>query len=342
MKDERRSGAIVEAQRLRPRLAWVVLALVSLGLGAAIAGLPGVSGKVSFTGVAQLDVRLPPPAGAPAPATLGTAAATMPAVEAGAPSLLEPGRFGPLPRIAADGRRPFLAYARPFDADRSRARISLLILGLGLQAEQTEAALRLPGEVALHFSAYAAGLPSLVARAREAGHEVLLDLPLEPPDYPASDPGPHTLLTGIPLEDNLARLDWLLARAQGYIALAGAGAHFAGSASAPLVLDVLARRGVALVEVGSGALADHAAAVGLPYANAPVAIDGEPSAASIDQALSRLEAEAAASGRAFGVAQAYPVSLDCLRGWMATLEQKGMRLAPVSALVIERSGVLAE
>lgn len=31
-------------------------------------------------------------------------------------------------------------------------------------------------------------------RAREAGHEILLQLPMEPFDYPDSDPGPQTLL----------------------------------------------------------------------------------------------------------------------------------------------------
>ena len=34
----------------------------------------------------------------------------------------------------------------------------------------------------------------MVARAREAGHEVLLEVPMEPFDYPDNDPGPQTLL----------------------------------------------------------------------------------------------------------------------------------------------------
>ena len=349
-----------DARRLRlPRPIWGLFTLVSLALGAATAALLGTSGQVSFTGAPQLELPLPAasgrsgvvaPGAAAAAATTGSVAGTpvLPAATGNAPgapvlpALLEPGRFGPLPRIAADGRRPFLAYARPFAAADPRPQISLLILGLGLQAEQTEAALRLPGAVALHFSAYAPDLPELVARARASGHEVLLDLPMEPSDYPASDPGPHTLLAGNPLESNLERLDWLLARAPGYVALAGTGAAFASSASAPRVLDVLARRGLALVEIGAGSLSGHAAAVGLPYASAPAVIDGDPSLASIDYALAGLEAEALASGNALGVAQGYPVSLERLRLWATTLENKGLVLAPVSALVIERSGLAAE
>jgi len=336
---------VADVRRLSlPRSIWGLFALVSLALGATTAGLLGTSGEASFTGAPLLQ--LPAPSvgsGATTPGEAAAAAARDSAADPPVlPALIEPGPFGPLPRIAADGRRPFLAYARPFDAAESRPQISLLILGLGLQAEQTEAALRLPGEVALHFSAYAADLPELVARARATGHEVLLDLPMEPLDYPASDPGPHTLLAGNPVATNLERLDWLLARAPGYVAVAGAGAGFATSASAPRVLDALAGRGLALVEIGPGALAGHAAAVGLPYANAPAVIDRDPSMVSIDYALAGLEAQALASGTALGVAQGYPVSLERLRLWATTLDHKGLVLAPVSAFVIERSGLSTE
>jgi hypothetical protein len=64
--------------------------------------------------------------------------------------------------------------------------------------------------------------------------------------------------------------------------------------------------------------------------------------ASIDYALAGVEAEALASGSALAVAQGYPVSLERLRLWATTLDHKGLVLAPVSAFVIERSGLAAE
>ena len=109
-------------------------------------------------------------------------------------ALIEDGPFGPLPRIAPDGRRPFLAYARPFNLEDSRPKVAVLILGLGLERELFDAALALPGPIGLQLSPYAPDLPALVERARGAGHEVLLELSMESADYPASDPGPHTLL----------------------------------------------------------------------------------------------------------------------------------------------------
>ncbi len=256
------------------------------------------------------------------------------------PSLVENGPFGPLPRIGPDGRRPLFAYARAFDFRDRRPKVAVMIVGLGLQADRFDAALALPGPIGLQLSPYAPDLPALVARARRAEHEVLLALPMEPVDYPASDPGPHTLLADNSREENLKRLDWVLSRTSGYAALAGEGGRFAGSEQVSGVLNVLAKRGLALIEVGADRLGRAAAAAGLPYASAPHAIDQDPSAPAIDRALAGLEAAAVADGSALGLAQDYPVSLERLRAWATTLADKGLVLAPVSAVLIEQSGLM--
>jgi uncharacterized protein len=292
-------------------------------------------GEVRFTDVPQVTYSLTASSRPEAvePESVATAA--------GDPALIEDGRFGPLPRIGADGRRPLVAYGRPFDLEQDRPMIAVLVLGLGLQAEVTESALALPRPFGLQFSPYAPNLPGLVARARAGGHEVLLDLPMEPPDFPASDPGPHTLLADLSRTENAQRLSWLLARATGYVGLAGRGGRFAESEQAGPVLEELAARGLGLVEIGSARLAAAAAALALPYAGAGPPIDDEPSAMAIDYGLAGLEAEALATGSALGVAQAYPLSLERLRLWASTLDGKGLVLAPVSALLIERSGLTA-
>ena len=72
---------------------------------------------------------------------------------------------------------------------------------------------------------------------------------------------------------------------------------------------------------------------------APHAIDRDAAAQAIDLALGRLEAAALAGGSALGLAQDHPVSLERLRLWAATLADKGLALAPVSAVLIEQSGL---
>ena len=148
-----------------PRALWLAVGGVLIAGGAVAALLSGGEGEVYYTGVPRVQLALPSaPAGPPAfcrtrrpmlPAP-GSRGCPCPML----PELVEEGPYGPLPRIAPDGRRPFLAYARPFNLDDQRPRIALLVLGLGLQTDLSEAAINLPGEISLHFSAYAADLPA--------------------------------------------------------------------------------------------------------------------------------------------------------------------------------------
>ena len=69
---------------------------------------------------------------------------------------------------------------------------------------------------------YGAEVERLAALARSEGHEILLQVPMEPFNYPDNDPGPQTLLTSLTPEQNLERLYWLMSRMQGYVGLAEA------------------------------------------------------------------------------------------------------------------------
>src|SRR5215469_16204715 len=132
------------------------------------------------------------------------------------PALIEATQQGPLPRIADDGRMPMNAYAPP-SAPESRPRIALVVSGLGISARETAAALdHLPPQVTLAFAPYADDVQRWVSEARRRGHEVLLEVPMEPFDFPESDPGPHTLRAGQEEDSNIQRLDWALSRFTGY------------------------------------------------------------------------------------------------------------------------------
>ena len=96
--------------------------------------------------------------------------------------------------------------------------IAIVVTGLGINEQGSLDAIdQLPDEVTLAFAPYGKTLTTTVAAARTAGHEVLLEVPLEPFDYPQNDPGPQTLLTGEPPRANLDKLFWLMARFGGYV-----------------------------------------------------------------------------------------------------------------------------
>jgi polysaccharide deacetylase 2 family uncharacterized protein YibQ len=287
------------------------------GFGDALITLPE-GASVSATGSFTAPVRQPDPL--PAAPMAG---------------LHQPGPEGPLPRIAADGRVPAQAYARPFRAN-GKPTVSLVVGGLGLNAVTTRAAIeRLPADVTLSFVPYAEGLQRWVDMARSYGHEVLIELPMEPTGYPNNDPGPYTLLASSSAEDVSVKLDWLLSRAVGFYGVSNyLGDRFATSDTATSALmGQLRQRGLAFVDDGSlqgrpGAFA---------RASADRIVDDEQSPAAILRQLHALEIQAKTDGAAFGSGFSYPVTIEVASRWVAGLEQRGLQLAPASAMTRRRS-----
>jgi uncharacterized protein len=264
--------------------------------------------------------------------------------------LVEKSRHGLLPRIGADGARPADVYARPplIPANLKNApRVALLVGGLGLSDAGTEGAIQqLPGAVSLGFAPYGGDVARLAADAREAGHEVLLQAPMEPFDYPSDNPGPHTLLTSSTEAQTLDDLRWLMSRFPGYVGVANfLGAKFTADEGAlSPALREIAARGLFYLDDGSSprSLARRAAAgLNLPAAAADVVIDAVQSPQAIDDALTRLEALARVNGSAIGVASALPISVEHIARWARNLEARGIALNPISAVVTRGPGPAA-
>ncbi len=254
--------------------------------------------------------------------------------------LVERTRHGSLPKIGPDGATPAQVYARPLGpapATRPAGRIAILVGGLGIgQSSTSEAIARLPGPVSLAFAPYGAELEKTVQRARSEGHEVFLQVPMEPFDYPDNDPGPHTLLTGPKGSDNLDRLQWVLGRFTGYVGIV----NFLGGrltaddmALTPLLREV-AGRGLMVVDDGSSPrslLASAATRAQIPALKADFALDAVPRAEAIDRELQRLETLASSQGVAVATASALPVTIERISRWARTLEGKNLAIVPVSA-----------
>jgi polysaccharide deacetylase 2 family uncharacterized protein YibQ len=259
--------------------------------------------------------------------------------------LLEGTRHGRIPRIGANGLRPIDVYGHSADAAPLKpgaVRVAIVVGGLGVSAAGTADALsRLPPAVTLAFAPYGANLESLATRARQGGHELLLQTPMEPFDYPDNDPGPQTLLTSLAAEQNLDRLHWVMARLQGYVGITNyMGARFTASekALAPM-LDDISKRGLLYLDDGSSArsvAAQIAGANNMPFAKADEVIDAVTAPSEIDRALARLEAEARKRGGvAIGTATALPVSIERIVRWAKDAESRGVVLVPVSVAALK-------
>lgn len=254
--------------------------------------------------------------------------------------LIERTRHGYLPKVGPDGATPAQVYARPLGpapATKPAGRIAIMVGGLGIsQSSTSEAIARLPGAVSLAFAPYGADLEKTAARARAEGHEVFLQVPMEPFDYPDNDPGPHTLLTGPKGADNLDRLQWALGRFTGYVGIVNflGGRLTADDAALTPLLREVAGRGLMVVDDGSSArsqLAPAATRAQIPALKADLALDGAPRADAIDKELQRLETLARENGVAVATASALPVTIERITRWARTLEAKGLTIVPVSA-----------
>ncbi len=258
------------------------------------------------------------------------------------PKLLEKSRYGMIP-VVVDGLKPFTVYAA--DADRAKAAkmpvVAIVIGGLGVGAAKTaDAIMKLPGAVTLAFTPYGTDPGKLAERARAQRHEIFLQLPMEPYDFPDNDPGPQTLLTSLSADQNLDRLHWHLSRFQGYAGVANfMGARFIATEPAmqPVVREA-AKRGLGLFDDGSSprSVAPQVAAnASMPFGKGDLAIDTVPTAMEIDRTLTKLESIARERGTAIGTASALPVSIERIGAWIKTLNDKGILLVPLTTAMLK-------
>ncbi|WP_375462801.1 divergent polysaccharide deacetylase family protein [uncultured Methylobacterium sp.] len=251
------------------------------------------------------------------------------------PRLTERGRHGLLPRLGEGRVRPLDVYARP-EEPGTGPRIAILLTGLGVgQAATASAIVKLPPAVSLAFAPYGAEAERGAAHARAFGHEILLQAPMEPFDFPDSDPGPQALLTSTRGAENADRLAWVLSRFSGYVGVVNLmGAKLMGDAAAfEPVLREIAGRGLGFVDDGTavrGAPADLIARTKVPAARAEIVLDAVPRPEAIDRELARLEAQARANGFALASAGAVPMSIERIMRWSRDLDARGIRLVPVS------------
>jgi len=261
--------------------------------------------------------------------------------------VMEMSTWGPLPRISANGDKPSSIYARSVSLNTLHSdspKIAIVLGGMGLNRKLTQSAINdLPADITLAFAPYGSDLQAQVDRARDKGHEVFLQVPLEPIGYPASNPGPRTLVGDASEAENIDALRWHLGRFAGYAGVVNyMGGRFLSMPKAlKPVFNEFKSRGVLFLEDGSLALSSTesaAKAANFQARRAKVVIDADPSPESIRQALKLLEEEAKATGMAVGTGSGLQVTIDVLRDWAKDAADRGIVLIPATGSFKGRLG----
>ncbi|MEB2845187.1 divergent polysaccharide deacetylase family protein [Rhizobiales bacterium RZME27] len=252
--------------------------------------------------------------------------------------LIEDTSEGRLPIVGPDGLRPMEQYARPWSGARG-TRIAIVVGGLGLSQTGTQNAIRtLPGEITLAFAATGNSLPRWMQEARRKGHEILVQLPMEPFDYPGSNPGASTLVTQANVKENIANLHEAMAKITNYTGVMNyLGGRFLSDADAlePVLRDI-AGRGLLFIDDGSSAQSlteKIAKPLQLPHAFADLTLDAQLDKLEILKKLDELERIAQRKGFAIGSASAFDESIEAIQQWVGEVNNRGIEIVGVSAVV---------
>lgn len=257
------------------------------------------------------------------------------------PELSERGATGIIPKRSNDGLRAMDLYSRQADTEGNFgvARVVIVIGGLGISQSSTQTAVqKLPPSVTLAFAPYGNSLKRWMESSRKKGHELLLQLPMEPIDYPQNNPGPHTLKADADLQENIANLHWSMSRITNYVGVMNylGNKLLAQPASLSPIFSEISERGLLFLEDGTvkNSLAQGVAVKELvPYARGNILLDNIRSRSAIADKLRKLAAEAKRTGLAIGVGNAFPDTIDLVAQFARQAKQNGIEITPVSAIV---------
>lgn len=193
------------------------------------------------------------------------------------------------------------------------------------------------GVLTIAFLPYVENLGEQAGTVREAGHEVLLHMPMEPLN-PELDTGPNALRLDLDEDEFAARLAWNLARLDGYVGINNhMGSRFtADEPSMRQLMATLAARGLLFLDSRTTTLtvgAQTAAAAGVPYLKRDVFLDNEASSAHVTAQLRATEAVAQRQGFAIAIGHPHDWTMSALEAWAPQARARGFTLAPLTAVL---------
>lgn len=344
--------------RLFEERRYVFLGLIVLFLlGASIGGYLGSQSKdrpADITAPAAAPSAVQAPAPAPAPAA-PTANATVRAYAYSTPLA----RPEPTPETVSPEQKPKpetaseanandpnvkperkspskqkLASVTPDRTIVANPRIAIVIDDLGIDQKRTRNAIALKGPLTMAFLPYGYNLRVLTKDALNAGHELIVHLPMQPTAADAN-PGPNALLHNLDEDEIRGRLAWNLSQFDGFVGINNhMGSEFTTwDEGMSVVLKEIKARGLLYLDslTSPRSVAKTVARQeGLNILVRDVFLDNEPEEGSIKARLLELEKISRQRGYAIGIGHPYDATVSALSEWLGTLPARGFTLVPLS------------
>lgn len=223
------------------------------------------------------------------------------------------------------------------EAIGDRPMIAIVIDDLGVDKQRTRKILSLPAPLTASFLSYAQDLSRQAKKARKAGHELLLHVPMEPrgKNY---DPGPIVLKTSMGKDKLLKTLDTMLDSFDGYVGINNhMGSKFTSNKkSMKIVMKELKKRGLLFLDsftTSKSVCPELAIQEKVPHAIRHIFLDNFPGVKTVKRQLKKLERIASRDGFAVGIGHPRDGTVEALKQWIPTLEKKGIVLVPLTSIV---------
>lgn len=215
--------------------------------------------------------------------------------------------------------------------------IAIVIDDMGIDRKRSRRALALKAPVTFAYLPYANGVAEQVRRARSAGHEILVHLPMEPSSETV-DPGPKALLADLPPERLAERLAWNLGQFDGFVGVNNhMGSRFTSdSAAIRPVLEELQRQGLLFLDSRTSPETvgyRTARELGMPALQRDVFLDNTDSHDEVAKRLAETEQQASRHGRAIAIGHPRDATLDILEMWIEDVQARGFALVPLTAML---------
>jgi polysaccharide deacetylase 2 family uncharacterized protein YibQ len=225
-------------------------------------------------------------------------------------------------------------------AETDKPRIAIIIDDLGYQQAVGERVIALPGPVACAILPQTPRAAELAARARAAGKDVLLHLPLQPTeDLKRPDPGI------IGLAANRREFGELFAANLSSVPHAVGINNHRGSLltkhDGPMqwLMEEIQRHGslffVDSMTTHESVALQAAREAGVPATRRDVFLDPEPGPEAVSREFERLKDVARRTGFAVGIGHPRPATLRHLEQELPKLEEEGFELVRITSIVAE-------
>lgn len=234
----------------------------------------------------------------------------------------------------------YVTNAKPAIDLKGKTPLVVIIDDLGENVPQSLKALEmLPKDVVFAYLPHSKGTAEQAPQAFKLGHEIMIHFPMEPmarKDGRKINPGPYALYEETPLteipsiaEKNISVLEQLAVGVNNHM-----GSRFTSYKEGMVeVLKVVKDKRMFFLDsltLGKTAVAAANKEVGLPLLKRDIFLDHSQKKANIQKQLAKLERIGKSEGIAIAIGHPHQSTLEVLKAWAPTLEEKGFVLVPVT------------